>query len=548
MAESNIYVFHISIKGPKPNIWRKLRVPGNFTLADLSRAIQIVFGWTGTHLHSFTIKGVDYMPDEELSIDMHYKNKLFEDDYTLDGLGLSKKEKFLYIYDFGDYWEHRITVSSVIPFNKKYMEPLCLRGKYAHPIEDSGGVWGYAEILKILKDPNHPEYEETLELAGNTDPLFFDAEQVNRHIREAFKPAMAGESSSKKSSWSSKAAGNTHGNEVPDEKLKKLCALMDLIKELEPWNKLLDREHILIEIPGEEPVICSVMGKGGNNFGVAIYPGFNSIASLLRIIDSDSENPYVFMGYQSCLMCHLGQQDEPSPEERTRLKEPGIGFPGKCDWVFRKVSPGLLPWYINSKDADTLIEILCRFIDAYTAFEGGIKIDSGKNQIIRHRYSEQEDKWITETGDVPPIPVKRELFKVDSNYVEPLKFKKKTKTVVEAETLYFPQAVGNNDDGVPVPMRINFLVNNKTGKVLGHCILDVNVDENNSMIDMLFHFMQKRGRPETIMVRDKFAAGVVEDFCEKIDVKLVHSKGMPAVDEFAKKLPSFLNLLSPPSR
>jgi hypothetical protein len=69
------------------------------------------------------------------------------------------------------------------------------------------------------------------------------------------------------------------------------------------------------------------------------------------------------------------------------------------------------------------------------------------------------------------------------------------------------------------------------------------------MLDMFFRFINvisDHGRPETIMVRDEFAAKVLQGFCGKIGVNLVHSRGMPGVDDFVKNMPSELSLLAFP--
>ncbi|WP_428849293.1 IS1096 element passenger TnpR family protein, partial [Thermanaeromonas sp.] len=46
-----------------------------------------------------------------------------------------------------------------------------------------GGPWGYQRMLKILSDPEHEEYEETVEwLGGEFDPEAFDLEEINRRL------------------------------------------------------------------------------------------------------------------------------------------------------------------------------------------------------------------------------------------------------------------------------------------------------------------------------------------------------------------------------
>jgi len=47
-----------------------------------------------------------------------------------------EKEKFLYLYDFGDDWEHDILVEKILPIEKRTHYPVCVDGKRACPPED----------------------------------------------------------------------------------------------------------------------------------------------------------------------------------------------------------------------------------------------------------------------------------------------------------------------------------------------------------------------------------------------------------------------------
>jgi hypothetical protein len=62
---------------------------------------------------------------------------------------------------------------------------VCITGKRACPPEDCGGSWGYAELLEIIADTSHPEYEERMEWVGESfNPDVFDVNQVNKMLQD----------------------------------------------------------------------------------------------------------------------------------------------------------------------------------------------------------------------------------------------------------------------------------------------------------------------------------------------------------------------------
>ena len=84
-----------------------------------------------------------------------------------------------YEYDFGDGWEHELTLEAILPRQAGQKYPLCAGGARACPPEDCGGVYGYENLLTVIQDPIHDEYESMLEwLGGRFDPDRFDPTRV----------------------------------------------------------------------------------------------------------------------------------------------------------------------------------------------------------------------------------------------------------------------------------------------------------------------------------------------------------------------------------
>jgi pRiA4b ORF-3-like protein len=73
----------------------------------------------------------------------------FPDDPTqvrLADLRLRLRERFLYEYDFGDLWQHKIRVEQKLPVPPKRRYPTCIGGRRAAPPEDCGGTWAFLAL------------------------------------------------------------------------------------------------------------------------------------------------------------------------------------------------------------------------------------------------------------------------------------------------------------------------------------------------------------------------------------------------------------------
>src|SRR5437667_10062569 len=102
--EPMVYQLRIVLRGVSPLIWRRLLVRSDSTIADLHRALQIAFGWSGEHLHCFVIHGR-----------MHGMESLVDPRHVqLAGLGLRVRERFLYEYDFIDNWQHDVRLEQIL--------------------------------------------------------------------------------------------------------------------------------------------------------------------------------------------------------------------------------------------------------------------------------------------------------------------------------------------------------------------------------------------------------------------------------------------------
>ncbi len=182
-----IYQLRIELAGTEPPIWRRLLVRGDMNLGLLHAVIQVAMGWTNSHLHDFTIGNARYT-DPQMDDDMGPNAAPARDEgkTTLIEAVPQEKAEFVYEYDYGDSWEHLITVEKTHGTDAMSKgSAKCLDGSRACPPEDCGGVGGYADLLEVIKNPKHEEHESMMEwLGGKFDPEAFDITKTNKYLRK----------------------------------------------------------------------------------------------------------------------------------------------------------------------------------------------------------------------------------------------------------------------------------------------------------------------------------------------------------------------------
>lgn len=130
----HVYQFKITLKGIQPPVGRRIQVPENHTFWDMHATIQDAMGWYDEHLHAFHIVNPRTGLEEEIGIPE--EDPVWECRKVLSGWEqpvaryfTSQNTKALYIYDFGDDWQHDIILEKILPREQGGAYPRCLAGK-----------------------------------------------------------------------------------------------------------------------------------------------------------------------------------------------------------------------------------------------------------------------------------------------------------------------------------------------------------------------------------------------------------------------------------
>lgn len=168
----------IELQDIKPKIWRRVDVPLSSTLMALHDVIQLAMGWQESHLFEFNIGGKVYgapHPDDET-----YERKIYQAK-SLRLLTLTERggDRFLYIYDLGDNWQHDVTIEAVREGEPDVDYPVFVDGARHGPPEDVGGTSGFIDFLEAVLDPAHHGHLSMVDWYGKTfDPDDIDEKRI----------------------------------------------------------------------------------------------------------------------------------------------------------------------------------------------------------------------------------------------------------------------------------------------------------------------------------------------------------------------------------
>lgn len=148
------------LKETSPPLWRRIEVRSDLNLAEVHDILQVVFGWTDSHLHGFAA-GPEFYSDRAeryLCPFDEYEGDaegVPEAQVRLDEVLAETGDTLTYAYDYGDGWEHLLTLETIRPREDGARRAVCTGGERDGPAEDCGGPHSY-DLISAATGPASP--------------------------------------------------------------------------------------------------------------------------------------------------------------------------------------------------------------------------------------------------------------------------------------------------------------------------------------------------------------------------------------------------------
>ncbi len=179
------YFVKVALHGISPMIWRRFRINGNTTIADLHHIIQISMGWDDLHLHQFRIHAKDYgiWYDGGPSFRDNAQSVLIEQ-FEFD-VG----DKFTYEYNFNEGRLCDIRVEKIENSESDLKQPQCIGGKgiyHEYPVRHEFDVLLDTSILvqKLLVKVTKHRLAKAERLSEEYSALKYSRKCINQQLLE----------------------------------------------------------------------------------------------------------------------------------------------------------------------------------------------------------------------------------------------------------------------------------------------------------------------------------------------------------------------------
>lgn len=544
------YQMKIQIKDSHPPIWRRFIVPAGLTFSQLSFVLNEVMGWCGQHLSQFDFYHLGIQIEENPETPQYGDREILDAIDTPIEPFMDNENWFTYIYDFGDYWQHRVEIEKILPaYEADY--PVVLKYKGNTPYEDCGGLYGYYELLRILEDPEDPQYEEMCEWTEGLS-ADYDLEEVNGRLKnyhlseephdpmslfEIYQSCLNNEPLYTITDISEEEAVR---EEALLEEWDTLYKTAMELKELKPWERFWDMD--LIELEGEDdPAFAVILGRNGTCYGISIYEGLMGLNDYMMLCQRKELNlSETYAGFsQNNLTCYWGDREELSEEQRQIIKSLGYKFRGRNQWLyFISHKTGYFPYNMDAAEVRRMTSYLSQLIHAIRYYyKEDFKVDFEHGNLFC--FSHDPDTGSC-TGREQPLPFVSYNFWYmeisDEAFTRRLRELPQKDYSLDVHIEYVPAPIDDARYERPGIVRLLMLADTDTGIMLTADLLGPDEVEGEALVQRILSLMGSSARPREIRVCNDIMKHYISSLCKAGNIKLRKRKNIPVFQKFLKSM------------
>ncbi|MBD5542726.1 MAG: hypothetical protein HDR01_00420 [Lachnospiraceae bacterium] len=317
------------------------------------------------------------------------------------------------------------------------------------------------------------------------------------------------------------------------------------IKELKPWEKFWDMDLIGVRNGSEEDtVFYSILGRGGECYGIAVYEGYEGLNSFLMLTMQQSMNltSEYAMFNQRNLTCYWGNREELTDKQRKIIKDLGYTYRGKNQWLyFLSFEPGYYPFNMDEEEVLRMsgylqdLELALRYYN-----EANVQVDFENGKMFLFSFGKGKKTW--NFGEEPlPFTAFRfgNLIITDEELLSNMVKVPRCDAVLEADVSVLGASVADKKYDRPANPALTLLGDAETGTILKFEMLEPDDNPVAVLAEVLVGFIFQHGIPKEIRVSNVIVEAGLEQICDVCEIKLRRVKRLQGLEHFMGSMQRF---------
>lgn len=326
---------------------------------------------------------------------------------------------------------------------------------------------------------------------------------------------------------------------------KEICSNLfdaaDELRRLRPWETFCEIDVCEIYPRAEsEPYYCSFTGMFEEKSGVSVYKGHSGLVSLSAFINASELPDYVAQSRRNCLTCMWGSKNENDRRDLALTKSAERKYQGNNEWPrFRLYETGYEPSHLDRTHQKELTAVMNALCDAIKEMhESGMLEKLNEGERIRRHYDEEKECWVNEV--MPPVEkieaVTDGCVITDELLIRRIKKKMVNGRYLEFDMPYIPVPLENEQKDRRIYPRLCILCDAERPAMENQYFIQHGEDPRDVALGMLVKYMEEKGRPAGVYVRDAELFGIIGDLCTKVGSAVSFSPMLKVLDFFVEDI------------
>ncbi|MBT2285005.1 hypothetical protein J7E78_15805 [Paenibacillus polymyxa] len=332
------------------------------------------------------------------------------------------------------------------------------------------------------------------------------------------------------------------------EEARPLYEAANRFKQQASWQWLSSSHIFGVQDPESGQIgYCTVMGNGGEMYGMAVYLGTEGLNALFDLMQGNNVEDPVFT--QKCLLLSFENRDELSSEEYKQLKALGFSYRGRNAWpTFHRYEPGFVPGPV--REAKEL-----RFFA--TCVEQAIEVASAVQSDPDQLFPSDQRLFLTR---VPELSSDGQTFTWSSQWVEPQpivveetasifidefqqarlrKLPCPPESFWEFGLSYLPTSIGDKER--PYFPQIIIVTEPASGMIIHSAVAEQKRSMQQCAEELVDLLLQRGYRPSQLILSRPELAQALLPLLASIDIEVYTAERLPMVEDVLQEMNQFLH-------